>query len=123
MSPEKFFLLIAFPILICFGYCEQKKEQKILASMSIGREVSAKEFGDAWIFTVPSGHVYSRKDNSAIFDTGTKKYGMNGRAMDSGYEDIHSIWIREKGEFGGEVYKGNIRPFMDLALSHSDIPH
>lgn len=56
-----------------------------------GLELTEEQYGDKWPLTVPSGHVECKND-SVIFHTNGKTYGVNGLAKSRGYPSIDEIW-------------------------------
>lgn len=60
-------------------------------------EISHKDYGDKWPFSVEKGDIACRK-NAVFFVVDGTAYAINGVASSQGYTDITPIW-RENPEF------------------------
>lgn len=60
-------------------------------------EISRKDYGKKWPFTVEKGDLSCRK-NAVFFVVDGTAYAVNGVASAQGYQDITPIW-REDPEF------------------------
>ena len=83
--------------------------------------VTAKQFGDEWPFTVPSG-ILSCEGKSGlgavVFTTNGKSYAVNGaarqKAKREGYKEISEIW-KDNPQYPGS--KVNIGPIIQKGLT------
>jgi len=86
-----------------------------------GTEITEKEYGEKWPFTVASGRLEC-KGQAVIFHTGGKSYAVNGVAKQKAYTAIDPIWKedpRMKKMFGDQVDfipKVSIGPIIDAGL-------
>lgn len=65
----------------------------LVASMALAgsSNISKKEFGDEWPFTVDKGVLHCSK-NEVTFRAGGFEYAVNGSATSAGYASIDPIW-------------------------------
>ena len=84
---KRFKVAVIFLSLFLFGFT--------------GKEVSQKDFGEKWPFTISSGRVECRGNKEVVFVSKDKVYALNGKASGSKkYRNLFEVW-RENYEFPG----------------------
>lgn len=78
-------------------------------------EISQKDYGDKWPFTVEKGDLACR-NNAVFFVVNGTAYAVNGVASAQGYNDITPIWREnpELLEFAKQVAKKENRSLVDV---------
>lgn len=78
-------------------------------------EISQKEYGDKWPFTVEKGDLACR-NNAVFFVVNGTAYAVNGVASSQGYNDITPIWREEPEllEYAKQVAKKENRTLVDV---------
>lgn len=83
------------------------------------REVSHRDYGEAWPLTVEAGTLRYEPPGRAVFEHDGTAYALNGLASSAGYADIDPIWADREG-FEDLGLKVNISPLLDDALALKD---
>jgi len=85
--------------------------------------VTRQQFGDEWPFAVREATIECRPDNVILLTTGQRTYGLNGTAMDAGYDSIRysSIWLDDPSYEPGSGIKISLSPLIRWAVDFCGI--
>ena len=80
-----------------------------------GEEISEKDYGDKWPFTVASGRVECIAPSKVVFHANGKTYAVNGMASgDKRFRDLREIWRDNPDPIFPKI---NIGPIIDKGLT------
>lgn len=80
--------------------------------------VTKGQFGDEWPFAVTEATIECRRGDVILLRTGQRTYGLNGAAVDAGYDSIRysSIWLDDPGYQPGSGIKIALGPLIGWAV-------
>ena len=86
-------------VMVSAGCATSERQDASTRVITISRD----SFQGEWPFTVDSGTLRCEQPQSVVFSTEGSDYGVNGSAMDAGYQEAQPIWRRATGGGGPRV--------------------
>ena len=106
-------------VVLLIGVCNDPNSESSAPVSSIeqgiqaGRLVTQDELGDRWPFTVASGYVDCIQDDTPVFRSSTRTYGLTGYGTTNlGLPEIDPIWKDNPNIAGVKI---SLTPITNLA--------